>query len=61
MDGDEKKKLKILQISNISVAATKDQVFSMCQYLGRIDDVKVSFRFILLLERHVLTVIKRVN
>ena len=43
MAGDEKKpKLKILQVSNISIAATRDQIFSMCQYLGRIDDIKVS-------------------
>lgn len=43
MGADTKKeKIKILQVSNISVSATKDQIFTMFQYIGRIEEMKVS-------------------
>ncbi|XGW08438.1 hypothetical protein V3C99_011063 [Haemonchus contortus] len=42
MGADTKKeKIKILQVSNISVTATKDQIFTMFQYIGRIEEMKV--------------------
>ncbi|VDO98286.1 unnamed protein product [Heligmosomoides polygyrus] len=42
MGADTKKeKIKILQVSNISVSATKDQIFTMFQYIGRIEEMKV--------------------
>ncbi|KAJ1359079.1 RRM [Parelaphostrongylus tenuis] len=37
----KKEKIKILQVSNISVTATKDQIFTMFQYIGRIEEMKV--------------------
>ncbi|KAK6024354.1 oxidoreductase, zinc-binding dehydrogenase family protein [Ostertagia ostertagi] len=42
MGADTKKeKIRILQVSNISVTATKDQIFTMFQYIGRIEEMKV--------------------
>ncbi|VDL72560.1 unnamed protein product [Nippostrongylus brasiliensis] len=42
MGADSKReKIKILQVSNISVSATKDQIFTMFQYIGRIEELKV--------------------
>ncbi|VDM51740.1 unnamed protein product [Angiostrongylus costaricensis] len=41
MSGKMKEKIKILQVSNISVTATKDQIFTMFQYIGRIEEMKV--------------------
>ncbi|EYC44484.1 hypothetical protein Y032_0460g1866 [Ancylostoma ceylanicum] len=38
---DKRDKIKILQVSNISVTATKDQIFTMFQYIGRIEEMKV--------------------
>lgn len=32
---------RVLQVSNISPSATKDQVHSLFTYIGRIDDLKV--------------------
>ncbi|KJH41730.1 hypothetical protein DICVIV_12291, partial [Dictyocaulus viviparus] len=37
----KKEKIRILQVSNISVTATKDQIFTMFQYIGRIEEMKV--------------------
>ncbi|KAK6736551.1 hypothetical protein RB195_019313 [Necator americanus] len=38
---DKRDRIKILQVSNISVTATKDQIFTMFQYIGRIEEMKV--------------------
>ncbi|CAI4226594.1 unnamed protein product [Auanema sp. JU1783] len=42
MGVDEKKsKLKILQVSNISVSATREQIYNMLHYIGKIEDLKI--------------------
>lgn len=46
-EGKEKDKIKVLLVSNISMSATKDQVFTMFQYVGRIEEMKVCFSKIL--------------
>jgi hypothetical protein len=37
--------VKVLQVSNISPSATKDQVQTLFAYIGRIDECKVSIIF----------------
>ncbi|PAV90599.1 hypothetical protein WR25_13270 isoform B [Diploscapter pachys] len=40
-EGKEKDKIKVLLVSNISMSATKDQIFTMFQYVGRIEEMKI--------------------
>ncbi|VDM78363.1 unnamed protein product [Strongylus vulgaris] len=43
MGADDKRvRIKVLQVSNISVTATKDQIFTMFQYVGRIEEMKIN-------------------
>lgn len=37
---------RVLQVSNISPVATKDQIHSLFTYIGRIDELKVFFNII---------------
>ncbi|UMM17829.1 hypothetical protein L5515_014188 [Caenorhabditis briggsae] len=41
MSGEEKEKNKILHVANISCAATRDQIYNMFNYLGKIQELKV--------------------
>ncbi|CAL2032944.1 unnamed protein product [Caenorhabditis brenneri] len=41
MSGEEKEKNKILHVANISTAATRDHLYNMFNYLGKIQELKV--------------------
>uniref|UniRef100_A0A8R1EIU6 RRM domain-containing protein n=1 Tax=Caenorhabditis japonica TaxID=281687 RepID=A0A8R1EIU6_CAEJA len=41
MSGEEKEKIKILHVANISSAATRDHIYNMFNYLGKIQEMKV--------------------
>ncbi|CAI5443673.1 unnamed protein product [Caenorhabditis angaria] len=41
MSGEEKEKIRILHVANISMAATRDHVYNMFNYIGKIEDLKI--------------------
>ncbi|EFO85886.1 CRE-RSP-7 protein [Caenorhabditis remanei] len=41
MSGEEKEKNKILHVANISTAATRDHVYNMFNYLGKIQEMRI--------------------
>lgn len=45
MSGEEKEKVKILHVANISTSATRDHIYNMFNYLGKIQDLKVGLLF----------------
>ena len=52
MSGEEKEKNKILHVANISTAATRDHVYNMFNYLGKIQEMRVSLFFDVLLKTY---------